>query len=408
MDLEKGLEGFDSFDEEFGGDMLDLNLEDGLSNLDEASLEGFGEVDTNIDKPHFKVTTKDMKDAVNAISKIASTGGRDILTKSISFKVEDGELKLRGTDFDVFVERSITILNNENELEDHVVIPLSLLQRVLKASPTLTVIYKEGEDYFIRLVGGDMILETYKADLAKYKLGVEFTKETTIDAKELNTIIKDLSPIVASAVAPQEKRIIFSEEGAIASYLLALVVGKGSFPMMDLKTKDIQALNTLTNNIEGDLEIYNSESTDVCRKCIKGPNFSYIFLLSDKVEKSPVFDKLEDYKGNVGVHIDTIQIYKMSELAAELSFSAGRVQLEYSDKGAKFTIITKKDKNSEFELEGSMDGKVNKKKVIVQASLLKTLLRVFARCSSVKLSIEESGISLSTDNYKAIIIGESK
>ena len=50
MDIEKE---FDSFDGglDLGGD---LNLEEGLNSLDEASLEGFGEVDTNIDKPHFQ------------------------------------------------------------------------------------------------------------------------------------------------------------------------------------------------------------------------------------------------------------------------------------------------------------------------------------------------------------------
>lgn len=390
------------------GGLEELSLDnDILNGLEDGTLESFGEVDTNIDFPHFKITTKDMKDAVNALSKIASTGGRDVLTKSLSFKVEKEILKIRATDFDVHAEKSITVLNNEKILDDHVVIPLALLQKVLKATPTFTIIFKDGADYFIRLVGGDMLLETYTTDVERYSPVFNTEKVGKIDSKELNTLVKDLAPIVATAISPTEKRILLGEEGAVASYMLALVQSKAKYPVMDLKTKDIQVLNTLTNSYEGDLDVYTSVNTDVVRRVIKCDNFSYTFLVSDKIEKSPVYDRLEAFPTDAGVHIDVVHFYKMAELAADLPFSAGRVKLKYSEKGLNLTVITKKDKDSVFDLDGSTEGNCSKDVVCtIQATLLKTLLKVFARSTSVKVSLMKEGIAISTDNYKAILVGE--
>ena len=152
--------------------------------------------------------------------------------------------------------------------------------------------------------------------------------------------------------------------------------------------KDINVLKSLLLDNEDSIEVFSTTS-GVKRTVFKGKNFSYAFLVSD-VEITPYLkDNMKDVLAKPGMFVDFLQLYKMVELASELPYSIGKVSFQYKDGNLVLAIKTKAGKDSVFILGGSpVEGLVNlKNEIILQAKLLKILLRSFAGSSSVKVAL---------------------
>ena len=86
-ELTEGQVGGSEFDE------FDISA-DSFTDLDDVDLSNFGEVDTTVGFPHVKVPTKAFQEFLRIAKLFSAASGRDIISKSVSFLVEEGKVGL--------------------------------------------------------------------------------------------------------------------------------------------------------------------------------------------------------------------------------------------------------------------------------------------------------------------------
>lgn len=390
-------------------DNIDLSeiADDDLSAMD---LSSFGEIDDTVDYPHFKVPTKTFKEFLKVAKLVCTAGGKDVVSKAVCLFADGDNLRCASTDFDVYVEQTIALLNDHNILDEVVVIPTDILVKLTKAVPVNTVIYKKDDKFYIRLYGGDIVLETYSMGSDKFIFSEQMVKDPTMSAEDIAAVMKDFSTIVTSAVSPAERRIICEADRAYASYLFAIIMAKKSLTECDLKPKDINVLKSLLVNSEETLNVSHTDKDVTPKRCqISGSNFKYTFLLSEAKISDSMKNSISNVVTSNGVFVDFVQLYKMVEVAAELPYSTGKIGVNYSDEGIRIAIKTKKDADAIFDIAGSKEGDTTpiKDELIVQAKLFRVVLRSFASKASVKLTVSKDGIGISADDYSSAIYSEA-
>jgi hypothetical protein len=377
--------------------------------LDDIDLTNFGEVNTDVDEPHIRVSTKSFLTLLKLAKQVSSTSGRDIITKSILFSVDGDNVVVKATDLDTYFEYKMECLNTENVLKDSFSVPLDILVKVAKALPANTIFLKRGETIYIRIFGGDLPLEVYNVDKSKYEYTEPIVKVNTISATELYSTIKDLSPLVTAAINPTEKRIVFESHEACCSYMWAIISAGGSWGNFDLRVKDINLLRAALVDLDEDVTLYTTDETvAVKRAIIKGSKFMYAFYVSENKVPVALKTMLAEINGYSGSFVDLVQLYKLVEVASELPYSIGKVGLTLTDEGVRVAIKTKRNEDSIFNLTGSYNSgkETYKQEIVVQAKLLRILLRTFASESAVQLVFSDKGLGVFTDSYKAALFLE--
>ena len=388
----------------------DLEIEELGDELDVVELGDFGDVDLSCDLPHYMFPTSELKDFLKVARNISKADGRDIISKSICLSRDGDELVLRSTDFDVYFEYRVELLNSTDVLNEDIILPIDIVLKLIKATPANTVIFKEGDSYYLKLFGGDMPVETYTVDVNKFVFDSEVELNTTISAPDLYSVIKGFGDIVTSAVSPMERRIICDKENAYASYMWVTIKAESPFANMDIKIKDIKVLRNLLSGVTDDLEVYSSIKTKIPRKVLKTDKFIYAFLISTLQVPESVKTNLDKVLLPDGIYVNFTELYKMVELASELPYATGKVLINYTDRGSlKLIIKTKSEKQSVFNIGGVISGEIKplRKDLVLQAKLFKVLLKSFSDNSSIKLSLSKAGIGLFTDQFKASIYPES-
>lgn len=391
-------------------DSIDLNeVEEGIDDMD---LSDFGEVDDSIDYPHIKVSTKALKEFLAVAKQICSGGGRDIVSKAVCLKAEGDKVICKATDFDVYVEKTLELLNQDNILTDLIEVPTDILIKLTKAVPVNTIIYKKDDEYFIRLYGGDMSLEVYSFPEDKFTFGDETDKVSDVVAEDLYCAIKDLAPVVTAAVNPAERRIICEDERAFANYMWAIIMVSRQFSNFDLKVKDISVLKSLTKEKkEENIIVYRTKEDNKTVRCVlQGDDFKYAFLVSEAAVSESMKNNIGTVVTDSGVFVDFIQLYKMVEVASDLPYALGKIGINYCDDGITVNIMTKKGNDNKFTISGNIEGTVTplEEDLVVQAKLLRIILRSFASKSSVRLTISDTGLGILSDDYSAALYSEAK
>ena len=264
---------------------------------------------------------------------------------------------------------------------------------------------------FIRLYGGDMELETHSMSVDKFQFSDEVARVGSVEATPLYGILKDFSPVVSAAVNPAEKRIVVTKEGAYANYMFAILKSEAITGEFDLKAKDIEVLKALTVNKKDEtLTVYKTtENVKAVRCVIEAADFKYAFLVSESSMSETLKNNMTQVVKNEGVFVDFIQLYKMVELASELPYALGKVGINHSDDGVYVDVKTKKGASNIFNISGSVEGTTTPldKELVVQAKLLRILLRSFASKQSIKLTVSGEGLGITCDDYSSAIYSEA-
>lgn len=389
-------------------DELVVDIED----MEEDDIQDFNLSNSQeeIEYPHFKFDTDELKKFLGVAKNIISTSNSDSITNSIFLTEENDKLILRVTDLDVYLEYEVDLKNEVNVLEDNVFIPLDIIQKLIKATQEESVIYKKEGDYFLTLIGGDMVLETSDAEEEGFRYDGEEEKLKEVNSEELFNVVKDLGNLAISAVSPKEKRVYLYDNEAYANYMWAGVKAKKSFVNMDLQVKDIKVMKKLLDGVEEELKVYNLNSSDVNRKIIEGDGFRYVFIISDLDVSASIKESIEEADIEEGIYIECDYLNKLVEIASSLPYSTGKILMNYAE-GNKLnlTIKTQSEMDSEFQLPGAVAGgdlESLSDDVIVQAEYFKVLLKVFSDYSAIKIGVIEQGISFEAEDYRAILGAE--
>lgn len=393
-------------------DLENVDLDDVESDIDAMDLSDFGEVDDTIDYPHIKVSTKALKEFLKVAKQICSAGGRDIVSKAVCLKADGDKLLCKATDFDVYVEQKLELLNTENILSDVIEVPTDIIIKLTKAVPVNTIIFKKDDEYFIRLYGGDMSLETYTFPEDKFTFVDDVDKVSDVSAEDLYSAMKDLTPVVTAAVNPAERRVLCEDDRAFANYMWAIIMVNKPFAKFDLKVKDLSVLKTLIMDKKEESIVVSKTKPDnkTVRCVLEGSNFKYAFLVSEVSMSDSMKNNIGTVVTNEGVFVDFIQLYKMVEVASDLPYAIGKIGINYCDDGISVNIMTKKGNDNKFTISGNIEGDISalKEDLIVQAKLLRVVLRSFASKSSVRLTVSDKGLGIMSDDYSAALYSETK
>lgn len=402
-------------------DDMDLDLDgvdlDGVEEqmeIDGMDLSDFGEIDDSIDLPHVKVATKSLKEFLKVAKQVCSSGGRDIVSKAVCLKAdpENGKLICKATDFDVYAEQKLELLNTENILTESIQVQTDILIKLTKAVPVNTIIYKKDDSFYIRLYGGDMVIENYTFPEEKFMFSDEVDKVDDIEAEDLYGMMKDLTPVVTAAVSPAERRVLCEKDKAFANYMWAIIMVGKSFSNFDLKVKDLSILKTLVmDKKEEQVIVYRTKPDNKTVRCVlEGSDFRYAFLVSEVSVSESMKDNISTVVTDKGVYVDFVQFYKMVEVASDLPYSIGKIGVNYSEEGIKVNIMTKKGGSNPFDIAGSIEGEIEplKEELVVQAKLLRIVLRSFASKSSIRLTVSDKGLGIQSDDYRAALYSETK
>lgn len=392
-------------------DLLGLNDEDLSNTADDVDLSQYGEEDEKVDYPHFKVSTKKFIEALRISNVVSQGSGRDVISKAVAMEVKGGDLQIYLTDFDIFVEKSLEVINTDNILNDFIAVNLTIISKLVKACPSVLTIYKKDNKYYIKLIGGDMELETIniEEDQIRLKDRDKFVKEGELVTTEFYKTIKSLFVLANAGVTPAQRRVFYDGDSAYSVFLYCLAKYNNSkiTPKMDIKIKDIKILYSLASNCEDtELMVYKLKN----RILIEGSNFRYSFLLSDNKPPQQMIDGIDKIFVNEPIYIDYNQLVKITDVSSDLMYSINRLDFNYTEEGTVECIMRTKRSDSVFSLRGTPNPNLKplEKHVSVQSSLLKVLLKVFNSESTIGLVISKEGIGLKSDKYIAVLYTEGE
>ena len=392
--------------EDFEGHEIEEFDVDFDSDLDDVDLSGFGEVDEEILHPHVQISTTVFKEFLTIAKQVVTSSSRDMVSKSVSIEPRGDVAILRVTDFDVYFEMTTDIINTHDVLTETAVIPLAILSKVVKAVPARTTIIQKDGNYFIRLLGGDLLLEFYSVSHEKFIFSEELKLVVTLSSLELGSIIKDFSGIVQAAINPIERRISFESDASYANYLWAVIRHKGVFADFDLRVKDIAILRNVLKK-QGDIRVLKTKHAKTERMVMEGEDFRYVYLKTEAKVPALLKNSMDTFLA-MGMYVDLVHLYRIIEVAAELPYGVGKVGLNFEEGVLSVGIKTRKGNDSVLKIAGSVSGEVGRleTELVVQAKILRALLRSFVGSSSVRVSLASGGIGISSDKYSAVLYSE--
>lgn len=393
--------------ENFNLEELELNLEDDFDLDDMFELNAVEEDTEVIEEMHFKLPTKDFLGMLKRAKTVISSAARDLITKAVCMEVVDGNLVMRCTDFDVFLELKSPIMNTNNILDEVVVCPIDSLIQVAKALPATTVILKDEQGKIrIRLIGGSIDLETLSVGKDKFTMKDNVVEDKSIDAQDLYNTLLAFSPIVNASVNPMEKRIIFNDDGARAVYMFSITERRGEFPKFDVKMKDLSVLKALLINAKGKLRTFRtSDEKASTRFVIEDDTFRYTFLIGDANINRILADNLKETDFAQGAFIEFNKISKLVELSSSLNYATGKVKMKFTEMNVLSLHVPTKNGDNLFKLDATPNGNVVVgTEVEVPAKLFLTVLKAFQKRSVLTLYCDAGKILLANDDFNGLIL----
>lgn len=389
---------------------LDLDNEVGTEDLGEDVRE---EV-IKVEEPHFTASLAVFNKALQMSSAVSDGSGKEEIAKSISMQVVDGKLKVMLTDFEVFLDRSLEILNKENILGDMITVKYDILSKIVKAcKKTVTILKKvvvenevEKTKYFIRLPVGDVELDISNVSRDKVVMDVSGFKEVgLVDNKEFRDVLKGLFDVANCGITAQEKRVYFKGGKAAVMYMQSTVVcDMVGMPDVDLKVKDCKILYSVTNNPEViNIKVLQKDN----RVAFVGEGFMYTFLKSKNEIPQKRLEDVSSILSSAGKNIDIDELISIVDLSVGLFYTWYKLDLNYVDSGLKVVMKTKKT-DSNFVLAGSGDVAPLSKDYTVMSTVLKVMLKSFKGKGSVDLIVTPKGFGIVSDKYKGVYVSTSE
>lgn len=386
---------------------IDIDLDDINDTISTDAISNFGDVELTIDEPHIKVASEDLNRALTLLGSVIESNGNDMLSKAITFKVDNGSIIFKATNYTNYITYKCPVINNTNLIEESITINYNLLQKVTKVLGKQVAFIKKDNGIHIRLIGGDLFLETLSVDLTKYDAPGEKQEEIfRVEPQKLNQVLKDSLILINQAVRPEDRKVFFTPQGFLFNSILISLRGDIALGDLNLKKADIDAVKKLAMTSQDSLLYFYKVKQDNFNRVLvtdsKGCSFSFI---ADSTQQDPaVLAQFDEVKSLAGAYVDMALLYRYTELSEALPYSTQRIGLNWVDSNLEFTIITKRGDNK-FMLQGSTTGLLNTlpQGATVQASQLRNLLQSFAGNNTVLVTIGSKALFIQSDTYTGVL-----
>ena len=373
------------------------------------------------------ISVQDAQKILQISGLVAQGSGKDDRAKTVGMQVNGDELVIMLTDFEIYVKRAVSLLNDKPKeaLSDFIAIKSDILSKFLRVCNENLIIYKksvtepkldddlnetgefeENVKYYIVLEGGDMEIETLPSVKMEDMLLEEDSSDALCETNKADFLSKVSYLFSLASASPNisERRIFFKKGKASAMFITSMVECeiKGVPDNIDLKLKDSRILYVLASLCSSDkISFYNQED----RMIIKGNNYMYSYLVSDYSVPAEMEETLEQVLKSDCNSVSLSHLSGLTGLARDLPYSTGDMLFNFDKSGSvSLVIVTKKD-NSTLVLNGVLNknSKPLPKAVSLQAFMLAVVLSCFSGDENLELYLSPNGIGFRNSDFKGML-----
>lgn len=418
-------------------DDIEMNIvEDAPENIDLDALLGFGDIgsedstsksskneetifdnsvvdDIKIDEPHIKIPVKSLSEVLNIANQISSAGENSFEGKIIALNVESGVVKFLLSDNKRNIEKTVKIMNEENQFEGFVAFSSSLINRLSKVCTSMfTLIQREIENdgkkvkrYVLKIVGGEVVIDNINMDSAKYIKSFSCDNDVDYSESEVVDAVRKLYAFASTSIR-SGKSIDFLGDTVETSPIngLAKFYTKTTYPQFRLSLVDSKLLHSLCNYDDNDVLKISKDG-----KTFIGSNFKFR-TESYPVQKS-VIDSVAErmFEGDSAI-IDANHMKQITDLSCALDTSTGNLKFNYTDDGFVNCELLTKRENSNIVMQGNANKNLVKMDSDIEVSSfnLKGALTVFPSDKVLNMRVTPDGICYENvgGNIKVAILGK--
>lgn len=293
-------------------------------------------------------------------------------------------------------------------LDMNISIPFIVLQKLVKLMGNKILIYKNGLNLYIRLIDGDLLLDIRQPnmDIVKFPGNVDTSnKLAELDILTFGYISNSFLPLLNSEMRSEAKRVYFN--GDIAYFISGTyyMEAKIKTPQLVLSLKDIEFFSKLYKYYKDKkIILFGVKDSAVPRVFVKMDNIEYQFINS-KVPNDPLItQQLDKLSVEPECVVNYERLTKIISLSNSLPTSTGNVKLSYKNDKLNICITSNKG-DSNFNLSTTkLSTKLYTDEVLVNSSVLRTLLYVFNLSNSINISITDLTLVLSSGAVKVILM----
>jgi hypothetical protein len=389
---------------------LDLFLSDSFDDVSVGGKEDLVDDLGDIEYPHIKVSTRKFAEILKVSGIFAQEMGKEVIAKSVGMEVVGDKLRIYITNFELYATRDIDLINTDNKLGDFIVMNLPIISRFIGGlCPPVLTFYKKDDQYYIRMVGGDWVLETISVpkDRLVLKDKDKFVKEKNVlPVNGLCEALKGLYSVASSGITPAQRRIFVSgkEIFSVYMYCVAKYVSDVELPTMDFSTMSAKAVYVLCSSTNSEsLEVYRNKN----QVLLVGDDFSYSFM-SDVKPLRELVDGMSLVLSGNSSNISLVYLKAAAGISSSLVYSTTRLEFNYTEDGDILSLMKTKRNDNVNVFKSNSDVRCTplKENVGIQANLLKSILGVFPSKSPAKIFISDKGVGICEGRLEAVLYSE--
>lgn len=378
---------------------LDLDSED-ISNIEPEDKKIF----TFVEYPHILIDRDELLKVLKVIMPIVNLKSNRNIPKALTFYWEDDVLKYLITDDLSYFTKRVNILNTDNILKETLCIPLNILQSALKAFGNQILIYKKDNNYYIRLVTGDLILDLVRPEESLLKRpGQRGNELMYTGTSSLGDALKAVLPIVACEVIPEKRKLTFINNKIEFNTSKFLITYDIKVPDMKISYRTAEFLRGLCSLYDGTIFFYKDINT-LNRIHIECEGVEYttsIGVDNMNAEISAFIDKRKELSG---IWVDYKLLDSIITLASGLNYAIGSVIFKYDEENNLVLELPNTRGVSSFKInaESTMLSE-NKSTVTVLSKSLKKLLGSF-NSDSIYVVLNNDSITMYANCVTGVLL----
>lgn len=360
MEFEKDL----NIDPFASTDAVSNNLSafDGDEAEDSTVLEGFN-IPEEKEFPHIKLNSRDFLNALGTCGTVLEKMSTDSIFKTVMIQV-DGKncnFKVIGPVSKLHYHCGIMNTNDDLILTDTLFINHDLLTKVCKVLGSSIYIIKKDDGIYLRLVGGDLKVETEEHNVERFELpDGALTEILNVETGRFGAMLSNFESLVNAAIKSSDKRIFLHNNGVYFNDLSTWT--KAEFEGINndliLRGVDIKVLRKLIDTSTSQTVVFNKVDNKFNYVLVNTTNCTFAFIADSNIFDTNFLDgaNLESCAAN-GVDVEAKLLKNYATLSTVLPNASEYLTLLVSDEKF-FSVVEQKTTGlSKFALDITSNNK---------------------------------------------------
>lgn len=379
---------------------LTLNIEEQEEDINavEANIE------TDIEFQHLLISRDELFKVLKVIGPIVNLKSTRNIPKALTLFWENDTLKYLITDDLAYFTKEVHLLNKENVLKETLCIPLNILQAAIKSFANNILIYKNENNYYIRLLTGDLILDLVTPEEALLKRPGNIGEELMYtSASSLGDALKVVLPIVSCETIPEKRKLTFINNEIEFNTGKFLISYKIEIPDMKISYKTAEFLKGMCSLYEGAVYFYKDKSI-VNRIHIKCQGIEYTTSIGVESLNNNIGNFIDKRTVESGIWVNKNQLDSIVTLASNLNYAVGNIIFKFNGEDINIEIPnTRGTSTFKVSKESGTLLKENSNKVMVLSKSFKKLLNSFGS-STVYIILNEDSVTLISGAITGVLL----